>query len=101
MISSDLYSLVGKTNNLKIQELLQVLNREGYLLKTHEADSDLVNVFCFVKRKNVIGDIRIRSKDGSFRLEDKETGKWFSYKKFGFSINDDHFINYILNFIKS
>ena len=85
----------------KVRKLVSTLDREGYYLKYHESNSNIVNVYCKTKGKNVIGDIRIMSKRGSFRLEDKETGKWYSFRNFDYVIDDPNFIESILIFIRS
>lgn len=92
-------SQISQVENIKVKLLLNELKNRGLQLKYHLKNSELINVYSSSKRMNVIGDIRIRSYQGSFRLQDKTDGKWKSFREFGFDINEDRFINDIINHI--
>ena len=90
---------ISQVENIKVKLLLNELNNRGLQLKYHPKNTELLNVYSFSKKMNVIGDIRTRSNRGSFRLKDKTDGKWRSFREFGFDINEDCFISDIINHI--
>lgn len=90
---------IQEVTNNKVRELLIVLRNNGLLIKSHPINIDLINVYSHKKMKNVVGDLRLNSVKGSFRLEDIN-GTWKSFRKIGFAIEDETFVDSILQYIE-
>lgn len=93
--------LFDRIKNPNIKNLLVEVADRGYILRAHAKDENMINVYSPIKGKNVIGDVRILSDLGSFRLEDKGSGKWYAYTKFGICIQDAEFVQNVLSYIEN
>lgn len=90
---------IQEVANSKVRQLLIDLSNNGFFIKSHPKNVEKINVYSHKKMKNVVGDLRVSSVKGSFRLEDNNS-KWKSFRKFGFVIDDETFVDSILKYIE-
>ncbi|WHY88210.1 hypothetical protein QNH39_10365 [Neobacillus novalis] len=97
---ADISGILTITVNQQIQKLIEILNVTGYSVNPHPANPEWINVYCPIKRRNVIKEISTQSKKGSFQLRNPKGTRWLSFRTLGIKIENNDFVNKVLEHIK-
>lgn len=93
-------AVLQNIDNYKVRQIIQRALEDGLRLIVHGANPNIINIHCPIRKRNVIGDVHIDSKNGYFSLQNKTHGKWVSFRTLGMSIEDESFVSDVLSYIR-